>query len=197
MVSETILLALGAALISGSSAVAASGVTAYINRQNTQDQIEAQQTQLESRLNAEDRRRRAEYYLEPKVEAMTDLYGQLHYCRYRYRVADDMPPESMDRADLEEIIEFSRRFQVAMETASAFLSAEQNEVIEKFYGNLIEANTYFQKLVRETQSGEWPISVDDRTKEMWDRMELFQLHDEAREVLKQEIYEPLRDFESI
>lgn len=182
MVADTVWVALA----SGGAAVAASGVTAYINRQNTKD-----------RLQVENERRRAEYFLKPKVEALTNLYKEMYNCRHLYQRMADKRSMGLDQTDMNQIDIAYMDFQEALDAASPYLSDDQLETVEEFRSQLVGANTYFLAINENTESGHIPTDVPDHDEEQWDRWEFFEAHEEARDAVKAELAEPIEQFESL
>lgn len=128
MVAETVWVA----LVSGGSAVAAAAVTAYINRQNNQDQIEAQQRQLETRLEAEKESRRAEFYIDHKVEALEDLFNAVSELHFTFVNRGPFFEKNDAEALTDHIEEFDRALNRAVIYLGSDASTKFQELLDSY-----------------------------------------------------------------
>jgi len=136
---------------------------------------------------AETKRRHAEFYIEPKVQTLTDLHSALDDCR---RTIDDYSKrnrESISREDyLEEVVPTLSEYRQLLTRADIYMNNNEKQKMEN--------------ALRELQLG--VMSIQDKTipdgpepREIdWESLD--DAYDGARSVLQGQISEPVEKFES-
>lgn len=120
MVSETVLG--GAIGVTG--ALLGSLLTGAFHFLSTRQQIQANTT-----------RRRADYYLQQKVESLTELHMQLEKCHQNYRFNWEDTPRMDEDEYKSDILEGFYDFEYAMRRVSIYLDEDQVKVMAKVWKN--------------------------------------------------------------
>lgn len=189
MVSDIVL----GSLIGGGFSVVGYIAAGLINHASTKRRIEADKDRLRIRQDNENERRRAEFFLGEKVDALTTLYRDLEKAKRCYLSRGDEAENNPISEDVvSEVLSAYRSFEESMDYASLFLDEDQYETVMAFFVELMDANSMFQWWVNNPNAGYSDIP-DRRT---WDRGEFLRTYDDAREALKDEVAEPIRQFES-
>lgn len=179
MVSDTVL---GAA-IGVSGAVVGSVVTGAFNWLSTKQRIEAERENLEIRQQAETERRRGEYYLEQKVEALLNVYAVLEETRREYKkTADAAVYGSISEEDYQEVVEWYRKYERAMDRASVFLTEEQHQNLLGVLDKIHKTNSFLHR------------KIDNPEESSYSEFGLSEFNDRfnaAEDILKEEINGPI------
>lgn len=173
MVSEGII----GALVGGGFAVAGSAITGWINRQNTQD-----------RIKADNERRRGEYYLQKKVEALMNLYAVVEETRREYKkTADKAVYGEISQQEYDEVVNWYHKYERAMDRAAVFLSEEQHETLLEAFNKIHDTNSFLHRKIDNPEQDSYSEFGLSEYNERFDAVE---------EVLKDEINGPIKEFES-
>lgn len=179
MVSDTVF---GAA-IGVSGVVIGSFLTGAFNWLSTKQRMEAERENLQIRQEAETERRRGEYYLQQKVEALINLYAVLEETRREYKkTADKAVYGEISQEEYEEVIEWYNRYERTMDRAAVFLSDEQHEILLEVFNNIHDTNSFLHR------------KVDNPEKSKYSEFGLSEYNDRfntAEDMLKQEIRGPI------
>ena len=142
-------------------------------------------------VRAEDRRLRAELYMERKVEALTNLHAELEECqRGLMKILDKAPFEGFgENGEMEEADKLIEEFEIAMDEASIYLSEEQHETILDFFETLGDVNSSINGWAFETVE----MRDGDLYKER--RRSLISGYREVKEILQDEIREPIEELD--
>lgn len=136
---------------------------------------------------AETKRRHAEFYVEPKVQTLTDLHSALDGC---YRTIDDFYKknrESVTREDyLEELVPKLNEYEQLLTRASIYLNADEKKKMENALRELRLGVMSIQD--KTVPDGPEPREID------WES--LHAACDGARGVLRGQMSEPIRNLES-
>ena len=179
MISEGIL----GAIVGGSAAAFGSFVQAWFNRQNTKDRIEA-----------ENDRRHADYYLQEKVKALSELHGALEECRQEYLHALGGPHELDDERFESTILPKFEKYESAVARTSIFLDDKQREVLTDTVDQFKAINSSISiYLFAENRMS---TLVDLDIEMITNKEDLTSSVESARDVLRDEISEPVKHFES-
>lgn len=179
MVSEAIL----GALVGGGAAVVGSYVQAQVNRQNTRDRIDAERENLKVRQQAETERRRGEYYLQKKVEALMNLYAVLAETRREYKkTADKAVFDGITQEEYDETIELYHKYEQEMDRAAVFLNDEQHETLLVAFKTIHDTNSFLNRKIDNPEQSDYS---EFNLGEHNDRF------DAAEETLKEEIRVPI------
>lgn len=183
MVSDTVL---GAA-IGVSGAVTGALLSGLFNWFSTKQQLESQRENFQIRQQAETERRRGEYYLQQKVEALMTLYAVLESARREYkRTVDTAVHAGISEDEYEEVIDRYHEYEQAMDRAAVFLGEEQHERLLEVLDILHTTNSL---LDREIDNPEQSDYSEFGISEYNDRF------DAAEDMLKGEIKEPVEALE--
>lgn len=188
MVSDLVI----GSLIGGGFSIAGYAVAGWSNLRSTQKRIEADRHQLEMQQEGEKDRRRAEFFLGEKVEALTDLFSALERSKRTYiRYGDRAEQGVVDAGDYDEVVTAFESFQSTKDYASLFLSDTQYGTIIKYSNELYEINGMIEWKARNphVKRNEIPDSM------MWDRLGFLDKYENAKEMLKDEVNEPIRMIE--
>lgn len=175
MVSDIVLVAFA----SGGSAVLASFIGAYYNRQNTKD-----------RIDAENNRRKAEIYAPEKREALSNLHSELEKSRLEYNSpSSETRWEELPEERFEELRERAEDYEKALARASIWLDEQQIEQMREVSIKMSEFRTVIHTIIQ--RDAEFLDSGAFAEK----RMNFLDSVYEARDVLREEFYEPVKEFE--
>lgn len=153
------------------------GVAAWENLKTTEKQIRS-----------EDRRRRGEYYLERKVNALMELHSTLKATRRLYKFkADRVGHERLPEEEYEEVLQQFRDYERTVNDASIFLDDEQQRALTDVIGILLDANRNLSNAVNNP-----PESVERYSFGFTEFNDRF---DKAEDVLQNEIKGPIDAFE--
>ncbi|RKD88554.1 hypothetical protein ATJ93_4208 [Halopiger aswanensis] len=145
----------------------------------------------QTEVKAEDRRLRAELSMERKVEALTNLHAELEECqRGLVEILDRVPYDGFgENGEIEEADQLIEEFEIAMDEASIYLSEEQHETVLDFFETLGEVNSSISGWAFET--------VEMRGGDMYHerRMSLIDGYEEVKEILQDEIREPIEELD--
>jgi hypothetical protein len=179
MVSDTVL---GAA-IGVSGAVIGSLLTGVFNWLSTKQRMEAERENLHIVQQAETERRRGEYYLQQKVEALMNLYAVLEETRREYKTtADAAVYGAISEEDYQEVIDWYHKYERAMDRAAVFLTDEQHETLLEVFNKIHDSNSFLHR------------KVDNPKQSDYSKFGLSEYNDRfntAEEMLKEEIKEPI------
>lgn len=142
-------------------------------------------------VEAEDKRLRAELYMEQKVEALITFHAELEKCqRGVLQILDRVPLEDYgkenEREEAEELIE---DFEVAMDRISVYLNEEQHQTVLNMFDKLREVNDSVDGWMYETKE----MRRDELLYEH--RSDLIEEYEEVKKVLQEEIRGPIEEFE--
>lgn len=135
---------------------------------------------------AADTRKQAGYFLERKVNALTDLYSQLEET---HRVLNDnlgLEPENEDQY-WEEVRPKVADFRNALRKHGIFLSEEQDEILHDALGQFRQVDIQIQAQVESERD------VPDHLRA--DLQEFLDTYREARSALKEELNRPIQELE--
>lgn len=173
MVVETVL----AGVFGVVGSVVGYGVAAWANIQSTERQIES-----------ENRRRRGEYFLERKVEALMELHSTLKTTRRKYKFkADKVGEVQLSQEEVDELMEQFREYEQVKNEAGIFLDDDQQRTLAEVVGILLDVNNNLYNAVNNP-----PDSVE---RYAFGFNEFNVKFDEAEEVLKEEVKGPIDAFE--
>lgn len=179
MVSETVL---GAA-IGVSGAIIGSLLTDAFNWLSTRQRMEAERENLRIRQQAETERRRGEYYLQQKVEALMSLYAILEETRREYKkTADKAVYGEILQEQYDEVIDWYHKYEQAMDRAAVFLSDEQHETLLEVFNIIYETNSFLHRKIDNPEQSDYS---EFGLSEYNDRFNT------AEEMLKEEIRGPI------
>jgi hypothetical protein len=180
MVSETVV---GAA-IGVTGAVIGSLATGAFNYLTTRQ-----------RLEAENARRHADYFLRERVDALSDLHSKLERCRQAY-LYNWESVLSFDEFEVrQKVMSKFYAYEEAMSRASIFLEEDQMQAMRDVFEQFRTANGYFYWYARHgNRDGELDEEPPDEIR--FSEAELRESVDAAREVLRSEISDPARYFDS-
>jgi hypothetical protein len=140
----------GIAIIAGAVGYAIAG---WVNLQSTSKQITAQREQLETRIAAENQQRRADHYIERKVDELMHLYSVLEEVRRLYkRRADAAPYNGITSEEYDELIEKFDEYSSAMDRGMIFLDDNQQETLYHVFNILMDANGHLNKAINDSES---------------------------------------------
>lgn len=181
MVSETVL---GAA-IGVTGAVIGSLLTGAFNWLSTKQQVEAENT-----------RRYADYFLQEKVESLSELHAQLERCRHNYQYNWERTLGMDEEEFRSDILGAFYDYETALGRATLFLDDQQRDAMFEALDAFRDANGYFDWYVRygdpeDGLSKEPPDGVEFREDELLNAVK------GARDVLREEISEPVKYFELV
>lgn len=150
------------AIIAGAAGYAIAG---WVNLKSTTKQIEAQEKRLDTRIEAENRQRRADYYIEQKVNGLMQLYSAMKQVRREYkRKADVSSYQGITKEEYEELIATFDEYESAMDRGAIFLDDEQQEKLLDVLHVLMAANGHFSdamdnlEYVEQYDFGEYGLS---------------------------------------
>ncbi|WP_254766829.1 hypothetical protein [Salinilacihabitans rarus] len=179
MVSDTVI----GAVIGVSGAIIGSLVTGAFNWLSTRQRMEAERENLRIRQQAETERRRGEYYLQQKVEALMSLYAILEETRREYKkTADKAVYGEISQEEYDDVIDWYHKYERAMDRAAVFLSDEQHEILLEAFNKIHDTNSFLHRKVdnpKQSDYSEFGLS------EYNDRFNT------AEEMLKEEIRGPI------
>lgn len=179
MVSDTVL---GAA-IGVSGAVIGSLLTGAFNWLSTRQRMEAERENLHIRLQTETERRRGEYYLQQKVEALMNLYAILEETRRKYKkTADKAVYGEISQEEYDEAIDWYHKYEQAMDRAAVFLSDEQHETLLEVFNTIHDTNSFLHRKIDNPEQSDYS---EFGLSEYNDRFNT------AEEMLKEEIRGPI------
>lgn len=119
-----------------------------ISAQETQleQQLTAQREQLETQLAAVNQRRRAEYYIEQKVEVLIQLHAIIKETRRQYKIAADMVGgQQLPEKKYDEIIEYFQAYEQAMDRANLFLEDDEQQGMLQVLDLLHDVNQHLNE----------------------------------------------------
>jgi uncharacterized membrane-anchored protein YhcB (DUF1043 family) len=169
--------------------VAIGGTIGYLT---TRMQVRAQKDQLETQLSRETSRRRAEFYLEKKVDALIEMYSVVKRARDAFRPAMSTistQPESFGIEDFEEIRSLHFEYRRKQKYAQIFLDDEQTEAAEDLLVYLNSLTGQLKNIVEFSQQKERQYDVD------FDLMKYNQHFSDAENFLKEEVKGPIDEIE--
>ncbi|MFC4452092.1 hypothetical protein [Halorussus aquaticus] len=196
MVSEAVILS---GLFGVGGSVAGYLVAGWFNLKSTEKQVSAQRDQLDKRLQAqeerleaqiqsEDARRRAEYYLDKKVESLIQTHSTLEETRRTYkRIADKAGHGGISEEDHQDAIDLYFEYKSTVDRVSIFLDEPQHEILLDVFNILHDTNPYLSRAVKQ------PENVDYRE---FDLAEYNDRFNEAEEMLKKEVKTPIDSLSS-
>ena len=171
MVSQAIL----GAIVGGGAAILGSFIQAWFNRQNTKDRIEAQNN-----------REQAKFYVDQKVESLIELHEVLVECRDRIsrELAGETPRASQEEYE-NEIWPLNKKLDIVLDKNRIFLDTRQEEKIFQANMKTLDAIEYLESFYDNSfEAPEVELS------------EYADITEEAMNVIKQEINEPIDNFET-
>lgn len=178
----------GVAIIAGAIGYAIAG---WVNLQSTSKQVSAQKDQLERRILAENKQRRADHYIERKVDELMHLYSVLEDVRRLYkRRADAAPYNGISEEEYDELIEKLNEYESAMDRGMIFLNEDQQQKLYEVFDILIDANSHFNKAIDSPESVE-PYNFGQRG-----LSEFNNRFNEAEKMLQEEVKEPIDALET-
>lgn len=179
MVSDAVL---GAA-IGVSGAVIGSLLTGAFNWLSTRQRMEAERENLQIRQQAETKRRKGEYYLQQKVEALMDLYAVLEETRREYKkTADKAVYGDISQEEYDEVIDCYHKYEQAMDNAAVFLSEEQHETLLEVFNIIHDTNSFLHR------------NIDNPKQDDYSEFGLSEFNarfNTAEDMLKEEIRKPI------
>lgn len=179
MVSDTVL----GALIGVGGAVIGSLLTGLFNWVSTKQRMNAERENLEIRQQAETERRRGEYYLEQKVEALMNLYAVLEETRREYKkTADAAVYGEISQEKYDGVIDWYHKYERAMDRAAVFLSNEQHKTLLEVFNTIHDTNAFLHQKINNPKQSDYS---EFGLSEFNDRF------DDAEEMLKEEIKVPI------
>lgn len=136
---------------------------------------------------AETERRQAEFYLELKVGALTDLHSALDSC---YRTIDDhykKNEESVGRENyLEEVVPSLEEYERTLSQVAIYLDDNEKEKLESALRELRRGVMSLQDKA---------ISVEYEPREIdWESLD--SAYDSAKDILRNQMNEPIKQLES-
>lgn len=179
MVSDTVL----GAVIGVSGAIIGSLLTGAFNWLSTRQRMEAERENLRIRQQAETERRKGEYYLQQKVEALMSLYAILEETRREYKkTADKAVYGEISQEQYDEVIDCYHKYEQAMDRAAVFLSDEQHETLLEVFNIIHETNSFLHRKIDNPEQSDYS---EFGLSEYNDRFNT------AEEMLKEEIRGPI------
>lgn len=183
MVSDTLF----GAIIGGGGVIIGSLFSGLFNWFSTKQQLESQRENLQIRQRAETERRRGEYYLQQKVEALMTLYAVLESTRREYkRTVDTAVHAGISEDEYEEVIDWYHEYEQAIGRAAVFLDEEQHETLLEVLDILHTTNPLLNREIDNPKEGDYD---EFGLSEYNDRF------DAAEDMLKGEIKEPVEALE--
>lgn len=176
MVSDTVL----GAIIGVSGAVVGSLLTGVFNWLTTKQRIQA-----------ENNRRHAEFYMENKVERLTEIHSKLAEASEWFVAAaalkqesGKIPSDSSNSGKLspDKLRELSQSLQISISNGSIYLNDEQEAILRRTVDDLWNACSHLENDEKDIEE-EYVMSLVDTTKT-------------SQEVLSKEISEPIEKLES-
>lgn len=153
-------------------------------RQQMETRLAAQKEQLDERLSRETNRRKGEFFLEKKVDALIDFYSVMNNTRTEYkRTIDQAEMGAMITEDrLTEIVHLYREFRSEMDQALIFLDQEQQEPFRDLSNELYRTNQEIDSVVN-------PPMESVETNFRWH--EVVEKFDQAEKILRNEVKGPI------
>lgn len=191
MVSTTVILS---SLLGVIGTILGFSVAGWFNLKSTNKQIsaqkdqlnrrlEAQQEQLEAQIQSENDRRRADYYLEKKVDILINAYSTLKETRRVYkRHADKAGQIGISQEEYQDAVKLYNQYKVAIDRAAVFFEESQHEILLEVFATLHQNNSYLQRGV------DYPESVEYSE---FDLKEYNDKFDAAENLLKAKIKTPI------
>lgn len=135
---------------------------------------------------AADTRKQAGYFLERKVNALTDLYSQLEETHRALNDNLGLEPETEDQY-WEEVRPKVANFRNALRQHSIYLSEEQDDILHEALGQFRQVDIQIQAQVESNRD------VPDHLRA--DLKDFRDAYQEARSALKQEFNRPIEELE--
>lgn len=135
---------------------------------------------------AADTRKQAGYFLERKVNALTDLYSQLEETHRALNDNIGLEPESEDHY-WEDVRPKVANFRNALRQHGIFLSEEQDETLHEALGQFRQVDIQIQAQVESNRD------VPDHLRA--DLKDFMDAYENARSALKEELNRPIEELE--
>jgi hypothetical protein len=137
-----------------------------------------------SQEGAADTRTQAEFYLDRKVDALTNLYSQLEETHRTLNDNMGLDPEDEEKY-WEEVQPKVSEFRNAVRRDGIFLSKEQDELLHEALGQFRQASIHIQA----------QVEGRNRAPDHLNLKEFTDTYDDARSALKEELNRPIRELE--